>query len=149
MLWDCCIELDLLPHIGTELNAKRKLMLLLLGIHLALILVLIALTGFRRVYLALFVNLGFTVTLLLGLLFFGRLDLGYGKCFIFTMPIIIAIALVLMFVEAFTLYDPDSFDRYFTFFVNIPIVIDLAFVVAYCVLYYRHLGPLYQKAKEQ
>ena len=138
-----------MPHIGVELNWKRKLMVLLIGIHLALILFLIAITGFRRVFLALFVNLGFTITLLLGLLFFGRLSLDYGKCFIVTMPVIIVLAVVLMLVEALTLYEPDSHDRYFTFFVNIPIIIDLAFAVAYCVIYYRHLQPLYMKAKEK
>ena len=65
------------------------------------------------------------------------------------MPCIIVLALTLMLVEALTLYDPGSFERYYAFFVNIPIILDIVFAIVYFVLFYKYLKPLYHAAKER
>ena len=110
---------------------------------------LLALTGVRRVLLALFVNLCFLFILVLGLLFFSRFNLQYGLYFIWIMSAIILLSLSLMFTEAFTLYEPDTPNRKFVFYVNIPIVVDIGFVISYFLIYYRYLKPLYLESKRK
>jgi hypothetical protein len=124
-----------------ELVAKRNVILVLLAMHLILILALLLLTVIRRVFLAMIVNFCLLIVLGLGLLFFIRLNLQFCRYFLIMISVILGISLFLMFIEAFVLCEPNSPERHFVFYVNAPIVIDIAFVVAYFVIYMRYLSP--------
>jgi len=125
----------------TDLLNKRNLILNLLLIHTVLIIALLLLTAIRRVHLAMIMNLGYLSSLLVGLLIFCRFHMRtpwFSTCFLSLMSFFIVISLISMFVEAFALNMPHS-ERPFVFYVNIPIVIDIGFDIAYIYIYCKYL----------
>ena len=117
------------------------MLLYLILCHILVILALLALTLARRVFLAMIMNFGYLSILLIGLVIFARLNIRYGLFFLVALTFNIVASLTIMFIEAFALYVPSD-DRAFVFYVNIPIVIDIAFDVAYFVIYFKDLRPL-------
>ena len=104
-------------------------------------------TGVRKVYLAMLVNLGFLLTLTLGLIFYIRFSLQHSLYFLMGITHVIVLSLAVMFIEAFALYVPTQ-DRAFIFYVNIPIVIDIGFVIVFWVIHCKYFRPL-AKIKEE
>ena len=73
-----CIEYEARPHLTEVVINKRNLMLMLLCIHLLIIGGLLVVTGVRRVRFAMLVNIGYFILLLLGILFYLRLNIKFG-----------------------------------------------------------------------
>ena len=113
----------------------------MLIVHVALIIALLALTVFRRVYLAMLMNFGYLICLLIGLASFARFSLKYGRYFLVMITTMIVVSFSVMFVEAFALDMPHS-DRKWVFYVNIPIIIDIGFDVYYIVTYFKYFHQL-------
>jgi hypothetical protein len=110
-------------------------------VHIALIIALLVLTVARRVYLAMLMNLGYLICLIIGLATFAQFNLKYGRYFLIMLSFMIVTSISVMFVEAFALNMPHS-DRKWVFYVNLPIIIDIAFDVFYIVVYMKFFHPL-------
>ena len=110
-------------------------------VHIALIIALLILTVARRVYLAMLMNFGYLICLLIGLATFARFNLKYGRYFLIMLSCMIVISISVMFVEAFALNMPQS-DRKWVFYVNLPIIIDIGFDVFYIAVYLKFFHPL-------
>ena len=54
---------------------------------------------------------------------------------------VVVISLSVMFIEAFALEEPGSPERAFVFYVNIPIIIDIAFVISFWIVHHKYLKP--------
>ena len=124
-----------------EYLGKRNLILILLMIHSLIIIGLLIVTAVRRVRLAAIMNFGYLSSLLVGLLIFCRFHVRtrwIPLCFLASLNFFIVISIICMFVEAFALNMPRS-ERPFVFYVNIPIIIDIGFDIAYLVIYCKHL----------
>lgn len=117
-------------------------------VHIALIIALLILTVARRVYLAMLMNFGYLICLLIGLACFARFSLKYGKYFLIMLSLMIVTSISVMFVEAFALDMPHS-ERKWVFYVNLPIIIDIGFAVFYIVLYVKFFHPLKLDQQQQ
>lgn len=144
----CCLEGYIRVMLTKELVNKRNLMLILILCHIAVIIALLALTLARRVYLAMLVNLALLISLLLGLLIYSKLNAKFGLYFLSMITTIIVLALSVMFIEAFALYDKFNDSRAWVFYVNIPIIIDIGFVIAFWVIHFMHLKPGLERLEE-
>jgi hypothetical protein len=110
-------------------------------VHIALIIALLVLTVARRVYLAMLMNFGYLICLIIGLATFAQFNLKYGRYFLIMLSFMIVTSISVMFVEAFALNMPHS-DRKWVFYVNLPIIIDIAFDVFYIVVYMKFFHTL-------
>jgi len=125
----------------TNFRNKRNLIVMLLLVHTLIIIGLLLLTAVRRVRLAAVMNFGYLSSLLVGLLIFCRFHMRtrwFSLCFFVALNFFIVISIIAMFVEAFALNMPHD-ERPFVFYVNIPIIIDIGFDIAYLVIYCKYL----------
>lgn len=116
-------------------------------IHIILIIALLILTVARRVYLSMIMNFGYLISLIIGQAVFARFNIQYGKYFLIIFNFIIVTSIIIMFVEAFALDMPKQ-DRQWVFYVNSPILIDIAFDVFYIVVFVRNVLPLQKEIEE-
>jgi len=113
----------------------------MLIIHIVLIIALLILTVIRRVYLAMLMNFGYLISLLIGLACFCRFNLKNGRYFLYILTFMIIASISVMFVEAFALNMPHE-ERPWVFYVNSPILIDIAFDIFYIITYLKHFRPI-------
>ena len=112
---------------------KRNLLLVLIFSHLLIIISLLSLTAIRRAFLAMIMNFVYLAVLILGFYLTIRLSIRIYIYFLIALSISILLSICVMFIEAFAVADRDQRD--WIFYVNLPIIIDIAFDIVYIIVY--------------